>query len=86
MARRYTCRSTTLICRRSFMFYFDSTIFFLILHAARPDGQVTHKRDVLLVKITIGTFVAFVMDWIPSFVAHLFVSSAFIPTIVNYCL
>ena len=53
------------------------------VHAAGTPGQVSHKRDVFLVKITIGTFITFLAGWTPSFTIHLFNKSASIPTILN---
>ncbi|UJR18356.1 hypothetical protein I4U23_005259 [Adineta vaga] len=55
------------------------------VHATGTGGQVSDKRDVFLVKLTIGTFIAFIVGWSPSLIIQLFNESASVPTILNQC-
>ncbi|CAF3865826.1 unnamed protein product [Adineta steineri] len=65
---------------RTLMFVRNST---RRVHASNTTGQVSHKRDIVLVKITIGTFITFVVGWTPDFVIHLFNKGGSIPDILN---
>ncbi|CAF1318337.1 unnamed protein product [Adineta ricciae] len=56
------------------------------VHVDGTVGQVSHKRDVFLVKLTIGTFIMFVVGWTPSFTIQVFDKNAYIPNIANECL
>ncbi|CAF0908669.1 unnamed protein product [Adineta steineri] len=49
------------------------------VHATGNSGKVSHRRDILLLKITISTFITFLVGWIPSFVVQLFNKTASIP-------
>ncbi|CAF1278510.1 unnamed protein product [Adineta steineri] len=53
------------------------------VHAAKTTGQVSHKRDIVLVKITISSFITFVVGWTPFFAVQLFNKGASIPDILN---
>ncbi|CAF0935260.1 unnamed protein product [Adineta steineri] len=53
------------------------------VHAANTTGQVSHKRDIVLLKITISTFITFVVGWTPFFVIQLFNKTASIPYGLN---
>ncbi|CAF1236368.1 unnamed protein product [Adineta ricciae] len=55
------------------------------VHAGNTVGQVSHKRDVFLVKLTIGTFIMFIVGWTPSFTIQIFQKTAYIPNIANEC-
>ncbi|UJR06843.1 hypothetical protein I4U23_011131 [Adineta vaga] len=55
------------------------------IHATNTGGQISHKRDVFLVKLTVGTFFSFIIGWSPSFIIQLFNKSSIVPTILNQC-
>ncbi|CAF1491932.1 unnamed protein product [Adineta steineri] len=53
------------------------------VHATVAISQVSHKRDILLVKITISSFITFLVGWTPFFVIQLFDKSTYIPYDLN---
>ncbi|CAF1315418.1 unnamed protein product [Adineta steineri] len=53
------------------------------VHATVVIGQVSHKRDTLLIKITITSFITFLVGWTPFFVIQLFNKIASIPYGLN---
>jgi hypothetical protein len=55
------------------------------VHGTGSGSRVSHARDVQLLKILIGTFIASVVGWMPVFVTATFARSARIPFIVNNC-
>ncbi|UJR11062.1 hypothetical protein I4U23_015246 [Adineta vaga] len=67
---------------RIFVFVHQST---RRVHTTGTGYQVSHSRDVFLLKTMIGTFIVFFIGWTPSFVIQMFNKNDSIPRFLDAC-